>query len=81
MHRQASFITGFMPNKGEEVGTTVDFFYLPPIDPAMGKPVLGAGDLVSALNDRPEVRAAMKFISQGISTKGWDFQGWFPFPA
>jgi alpha-glucoside transport system substrate-binding protein len=80
MHRQASFITGFMPNKGEEVGTTVDFFYLPPIDPAMGKPVLGAGDLVSALNDRPEVRAAMKFISQGISTKGWISKGGFHSP-
>jgi len=32
------------------------------------------------LNDRPEVRAAMKFISQGISTKGWISKGGFHSP-
>lgn len=80
MHRQANFIMGFMPQKGAEVGPTLGFFYFPPIDPAQGKPVLGAGDLFSAMQDRPEVRAAMKFLSQGISTKEWLAAGGFVSP-
>lgn len=80
MHRQANFIMGFMPEGGEEVGPTVGFFYFPPIDESLGKPVLGAGDLLGALNDRPEVRAAMRYLSQGISTKGWLESGGFVSP-
>jgi alpha-glucoside transport system substrate-binding protein len=56
LHRQASFIPAFFPKEGEEVGTETWFFYLPPIDEAQGKPVLGAGDAFSMFNDRPEVR-------------------------
>ncbi|OQX28523.1 MAG: ABC transporter substrate-binding protein [Spirochaeta sp. LUC14_002_19_P3] len=80
MHRQASFITAFMPQKGAEVGSTVGFFYLPPINAKLGKPVLGAGDIFSAMQDRPEVRAAMRFFASGISTKGWVEQGGFLSP-
>ncbi len=80
MHRQANFIMGFLPQGGAEVGDTVGFFYLPPIDPAMGRPVLGAGDLYSPMNDRPEVRAAMLFLSKGISAKGWIEAGGFASP-
>ncbi|MFW5686003.1 MAG: ABC transporter substrate-binding protein [Spirochaetota bacterium] len=80
LHRQASFIPAFMPNGGEEVGDTVDFFYLPPIDPAYGRPVLGAGDLLGALRDRPEVRAAMRYLSTGLSTREWLEAGGFVSP-
>lgn len=80
MHRQASFITGFMPEGGDEVGETVDFFYLPPIDESLGRPVLGAGDLLGAMQDRPEVRAAMRYLSTGLSTRGWLEQGGFVSP-
>lgn len=80
LHRQASFIMGFMAQGGDEVGDSVGFFYLPPIDEDLGKPVLGAGDLMGAMRDRPEVRAAMRFLSQGISTKGWLERGGFLSP-
>ena len=80
MHRQASFITAFLPQEGAEVGDTIGFFYLPPIDPDMGRPVLGAGDMLSAMQDRPEVRAAMRYLSTGQSTRGWLEQGGFVSP-
>jgi alpha-glucoside transport system substrate-binding protein len=80
LHRQASFIPAFMPQKGAEIGTVVDFFYLPPIDESLGRPVLGAGDLLGAMQDRPEVRAVMRFLSTGLSTKAWIEAGGFVSP-
>ena len=80
MHRQASFIPAFFPNEGREVGTEVGFFYLPPIDESLGRPVLGAGDLYSAFRDRPEVRAVMSYLSTGFSTRGWIEEGGFISP-
>ena len=80
MHRQASFIMAFMPDGGAEVGSTVGFFYLPPIKEEMGRPVLGAGDLMGAMRDRPEVRAVMRYLSQGLSTKAWLEAGGFVSP-
>src|SRR5206468_2733141 len=66
--RQASFITNFFPASAK-VGTDVAYFYLPPIDPAYGKPVLGSGSLAAMFNDRPEVRAVMNFLATGESVK------------
>jgi alpha-glucoside transport system substrate-binding protein len=70
LHRQGNFITTFFP-EGLEAGVDYDFFYLPPIDPAYGKPVLGAGDIYAMFNDRPEVRAVIQYFSMGESLKGW----------
>lgn len=70
LHRQGNFITSFFP-EGLEPGVDYDFFYLPPIDPAYGKPVLGAGDIYAMFNDRPEVRAVMQYFSTGESLRGW----------
>jgi alpha-glucoside transport system substrate-binding protein len=70
LHRQGNFITSFFPEDavaGEDYG----MFYLPPIDPAYGKPVLGAGDIYAMFNDRPEVRAVMQYFSTGASVKTW----------
>lgn len=81
MHRQANFITGFFPNGGAEVEQgLIDYFYLPPIDPEEGSPVLGAGDIYSAFADRPEVKAAMLYLSTGLSTKSWIESGGFVSP-
>ncbi len=79
MHRQASFITGFFP-EGVTLGEDVQYFYLPPIDEELGKPVLGAGDIFAAFNDRPEVREAMKYLTTGESTKSWLQSGGFVSP-
>lgn len=70
LHRQASFITDFFPDDAT-VGEDVNFFYLPPIDEEQGKPVLGAGDIMAAFNDRPEVRAVMRYLATGQSIKQW----------
>ncbi len=70
LHKQGNFITSFFP-EGLVAGTDYDFFYLPPIDAAYGKPVLGAGDIYAMFNDRPEVRAVIQYFSTGDSVKAW----------
>ena len=70
MHKQANFITSFFP-EGAEYGTDYDFFYLPPVDEAYGKPFLVAGDLLAMFNDRPEVRALMEYFTTPESVSGW----------
>ncbi len=79
MHRQANFIVGFLPDD-TTVGEEVDYFYLPGIDEEEGKPVLGAGDCLSAFTDKPETKAVMKYLTQGISTKAWLEAGGFISP-
>lgn len=70
LHRQANFITSFFP-QGSTYGVDYDFFYLPPVDPAYGKPFLVAGDLIAMFNDRPEVRALMEYFTTPQSASGW----------
>jgi alpha-glucoside transport system substrate-binding protein len=70
LHRQANFITSFFP-EGVQYGVDYDFFYLPPVDPAYGKPFLVAGDLIAMFNDRPEVRALMEYFTTPQSASGW----------
>lgn len=65
--RQASFIAGFFGDA--EVGIDVGYFYLPPIDEAYGKPVLGSGSLLSMGNDTPAVRKVMEFLTTGASAR------------
>jgi len=73
LHRQGTFITTFMEKAkpGIKAGVDYDFFYLPPIDPQYGKPVLFAGDLFSVFNDRPEVRAVMEYFTTYESVAPW----------
>lgn len=68
MHRQASFIAGFFP-EGTEMGVDVSYFYLPPIDSAFGRPVLGSGSLLSLGADSPAARAVMEFLTTGASVQ------------
>ncbi|MEJ5201358.1 MAG: ABC transporter substrate-binding protein [Anaerolineales bacterium] len=70
LHKQGNFITTFFP-EGKVAGKDYSFFYLPPIDPAYGKPVLVAGDIYAVFNDRPEVRAVIQYFSTGDSVKDW----------
>ncbi len=64
MHRQASFYSAFLPEgtpaaDGSE--GAVDVFYFPSVGD--DKPVLGAGTLVSAFRDAPEVWAVMEYFA------------------
>lgn len=81
MHRQASLIRAYMPD-GTEVGPDgdIDFFYLPRIDDASGDPVLVAGEIMGAMQDRPEVRAVMRYLATGESTRSWIEHGGFVSP-
>ncbi|OGN97372.1 MAG: ABC transporter substrate-binding protein [Chloroflexi bacterium RBG_13_50_21] len=74
LHRQANFITGFFPASAKP-GVDFDFFYLPPIDPQYGKPVLTAGDIYVMFNDRPEVRALEEYFTLAQSVSGFLTQG------
>jgi alpha-glucoside transport system substrate-binding protein len=68
LHRQASFISNFFP-EGAVVGEDVDYFYLPPIDSAYGKPVLGSGSLLSMGVDNGATREVMKFLATPASVE------------
>lgn len=70
LHRQGNFITSFFPSN-LKAGVDYDWFYLPPIDPKYGSPVLVAGDIYAMFNDRPEVRAVEEYFSTGESIKTW----------
>jgi alpha-glucoside transport system substrate-binding protein len=64
MHRQASFYITWWPISAK-IGESGDIyaFYLPPIKPGHGRPVLAAGDFAGVFNDRPEVVAVAAYLS------------------
>jgi alpha-glucoside transport system substrate-binding protein len=93
MHRQATWLgPSFFPDKRAnadpayesmyKLGEDIGIFYLPEIDPAQGKPALGAGDGLmvptpAAGDVRPEVLATAEFLStpqglqRGIERGNW----------
>lgn len=71
MHRQASFIPAFFPD-GVVVGEDADFFYLPPFaSQDLGRPVLGAGTLISITRDSAVARAFIEFLKTPIAHEIW----------
>jgi alpha-glucoside transport system substrate-binding protein len=48
-----------------------DFFYLPPIDPQYGQPMVVSGSLFAAAHDQPPVRAVIQYLTTGASLKNW----------
>jgi alpha-glucoside transport system substrate-binding protein len=76
MHKQALWYSDFFPPRDSEEpkpqpGEDVGVFYLPPIDPQYGSPVLGSGDVIMVLADRPEVRAVAEFFATPESLATW----------
>jgi len=70
LHKQGNFITSFFPDN-LTAGVDYDFFYLPSVDTAYGRPVLVAGDIYAMFNDRPEVRMVMQYFATGASVESW----------
>jgi alpha-glucoside transport system substrate-binding protein len=79
MQRQATWYgPDFFPDKkagAEEsqyiIGEDIGLFYLPPIDPAQGTPMLGAGDGMMVIADRPEVKAVAQFLATPQAFERW----------
>ena len=61
MHRQASFFSAFFPDGTPFGPDGVDVFYFPSVKG--DRPVLGAGTLVAAFRDAPEVWAVMEYYA------------------
>jgi len=74
LENQGNFITSFFPQTAQP-GVDYNFYYFPPIDTQYGKPVEFGGDLMSAFNDRPEVRAVLQWFSTYPGVQGWVKQG------
>ncbi|MBP2447378.1 ABC transporter substrate-binding protein [Rhizobium leguminosarum] len=81
MHHQASFIPSFFP-EGTKLGQDADFFYMPTFasHPELGKPVLGAGTLVSIAKDSKTARAFIDFLKTPIAHEVWMAQSSFLTP-
>ena len=81
LHHQASFIPSFFP-EGTKVGTDVDFFYMPTYaaKPELGKPVLGAGTLVTVTKESPTAKAFVEFLKTPIAHEVWMAQSSFLTP-
>ncbi|MDI7863433.1 ABC transporter substrate-binding protein [Rhizobiaceae bacterium n13] len=81
MHHQASFIPSFFP-EGTKLGEDADFFYMPPYasKPDLGKPVLGAGTLVTITQDSKPARAFIDFLKTPIAHEVWMAQSSFLTP-
>ncbi len=64
MHRQASFFSAFFPEGTPTGPDGVDVFYFPSVTGGEDdRPVLGAGTLVAAFRDAPEVWAVMEYFA------------------
>jgi alpha-glucoside transport system substrate-binding protein len=79
LHKQASLAPSLFP-QGAVYGQDYDFFYLPPIDGRYGKPMLGSGTIFAMVNDRPEVREVMRYLTTAESTKALVQNGGFISP-
>ncbi|AYM56235.1 ABC transporter substrate-binding protein [Agrobacterium fabrum] len=81
LHHQASFIPSFFP-EGTKVGTDADFFYMPTYasKPELGKPVLGAGTLVTVTKEAPAAKAFVQFLQTPIAHEVWMAQSSFLTP-
>jgi alpha-glucoside transport system substrate-binding protein len=78
MHRQAGFFRDSLP-KDTKIGTDVKTFYLPPGDNG-GKPVLGFGDQISLMSDKPAAKELVKWLSKPSSGEAWGKLGSFLSP-
>lgn len=81
LHHQASFVPSFFP-EGTKVGTDVDFFYMPTYasKPELGKPVLGAGTLVTVTKESAATKAFLDFLKTPIAHEVWMAQSSFLTP-
>ena len=79
LHRQANFITSFLPSS-VKLGEDVGIFPLPPIKPELGNPVLVAGDMLAMFKDTPEARKLIEYSTTKTPHEIWAGLGGFISP-
>ncbi|SEK84037.1 ABC transporter substrate-binding protein [Pacificibacter marinus] len=80
MHKQASFIPAFFP-EGTVVGEDADFFYFPAYEGKdLGKPVLGAGTVVTITNPSKGAQSLVEFLRDPAAHEVWMEAGGFLTP-
>ena len=79
LHHQATFIAGYLPADvvGDNIVDQFIAFYLPPIDEAHGRPVLGAGNMLAITNDNPAVQEFAQFLATPEAFETWVKDGNF----
>jgi alpha-glucoside transport system substrate-binding protein len=74
MYFEGGFVGGIAlgdVNKSLVVGTNIDFFPFPTIDPQYDSPLIGGGDLLVGFQDNPQVRAYMKYMVSKEAGEIW----------
>lgn len=72
-HRQATFIQSFIQDANPDLVPARDFtfFVFPVVDPVLGNPLLGAGDLISAFSDSNAAQAFIAFLASAKGQEIW----------
>lgn len=74
LYMEGGFVGGIAlkdVNPSLKVGTDIDFFPFPQIDPQYDDPLIGGGDLMSAFVDTPETRAFLAFMVSKEAGETW----------
>jgi alpha-glucoside transport system substrate-binding protein len=81
LHRQASFIEGFLEDADPdaEFGTDFDFFYLPGIESGEN-PVLGGGDFAALYSDNAAARTLIEYLATPEAGEPWAERGGYLSP-
>ncbi|MEM9903632.1 MAG: ABC transporter substrate-binding protein [Cyanobacteria bacterium P01_D01_bin.44] len=75
LHRQASFITDFLP-EGLIPGEDVSVFLLPSVNPEIETPLLTGGIVFGQLNDTAAARALMAYLASVTPHEIWAARGY-----
>lgn len=75
LHRQASFISDFLPN-GLEPGKTVDVFGLPPMTATAERPILVGGIVYAQFNNTSAAIALMEHLASAQAHAIWAGEGY-----
>ena len=78
MYFEGGFVGGIATqqvNPDLKIGTDIDFFPFPVIDPQYDEAILGAGDQLSVFKDTPQSRAFLKYMISKRGGETWAKQG------
>jgi len=74
MYFEGGFVGGIATqqvNPDLKIGTDIDFYPFPVIDPQYDEAILGAGDQLSAFSDTPQSRAFLKYMISKRAAETW----------